>query len=170
VLVIPTGDAPHKEIEQDPGRETRYELCRLAFGDDERFELSRREIDRRGPSYTVDTLRALREEGRGNELFLILGGDEARSLASWHEPEQVLALATLAVAERDHDRRAQVGAAIAGLSGSERVKFFTMPSIGVSSTIVRERVAAGTPIRYLVPAAVAEYIESAALYRQGVTA
>jgi nicotinate-nucleotide adenylyltransferase len=170
VLVIPTGDAPHKEIEQDPGRETRYELCRLAFGDDERFELSRREIDRRGPSYTVDTLRALREEGRGNELFLILGGDEARSLASWHEPEQVLALATLAVAERDHDRRAQVGAAIAGLSGSERVKFFTMPSIRVSSTIVRERVAAGTPIRYLVPAAVAEYIESAALYRQGITA
>jgi len=170
VLVIPTGDAPHKEIEQDPGRETRYELCRLAFGNDERFELSRREIDRRGPSYTVDTLRALREEGRGNELFLILGGDEARSLASWHEPEQVLALATLAVAERDHDRRAQVGAAIAGLSGSERVKFFTMPSIRVSSTIVRERVAAGTPIRYLVPAAVAEYIESAALYRQGITA
>jgi nicotinate-nucleotide adenylyltransferase len=170
VLVIPTGEAPHKEIEQDPGREVRYELCRLAFGGDERFELSRREIDRRGPSYTADTLRALREEGSGDELFFILGGDEARSLADWHEPEQVLALATLAVAERDYDRREQVAAAIAGLSGSERVKFFTMPQIWVSSSIVRGRVAAGRPIRYLVPAAVAEYIENAALYRQGVAA
>jgi nicotinate-nucleotide adenylyltransferase len=170
VLVIPTGEAPHKEIEQDPGREVRYELCRLAFGGDERFELSRREIDRRGPSYTADTLRALREEGSGDELFFIVGGDEARSLADWHEPEQVLALATLAVAERDHDRREQVAAAIAGLSGSERVKFFTMPRIGVSSSIVRGRVVAGRPIRYLVPAAVAEYIENAALYRQGVAA
>jgi nicotinate-nucleotide adenylyltransferase len=63
-----------------------------------------------------------------------------------------------------------VGAAIAELNGSERVKFFAMPPIGISSTIVRERVATGRPIRYLVPAAVAEYIESAALYRQEVTA
>jgi nicotinate-nucleotide adenylyltransferase len=170
VLVIPTGEAPHKEIEQDPGAEIRYELARLAFGGDERFELSRREIDRRGPSYTIDTLRALREEARGEELFLILGGDEAGSLATWHEPEQVLALATIAVAEREPDRREQVGAAIASLRGSERVTFFTMPAIGVSSAIVRKRVAAGRPIRYLVPATVADYIESAALYRQGVTA
>jgi nicotinate-nucleotide adenylyltransferase len=172
VLVIPAGEAPHKEIEQDPGREVRYELCRLAFGGDERFELSRRELDRPGPSYTVDTLRALRGEGESklSELFFILGGDEARSLADWREPEQVLALATLAVAERDEDRREQISTAIAGLSGSERVRFFSMPPIGVSSSIVRERVAAGRPIRYLVPAAVADYIQNAALYRQGVTA
>jgi len=170
VLVVPTGEAPHKAIEQDPGREARHELCRLAFGGDERFELSRLEIDRPGPSYTVDTLRELRERREDDELFFIVGGDEARSLADWREPEQLLSLATLAVAARDRDRREQVGAAIAGLSGSERVRFFTMPPIGISSTIVRERVAAGRPIRYIVPEAVAEYIESAALYRQGVAA
>jgi nicotinate-nucleotide adenylyltransferase len=170
VIVDPTGEAAHKEIEQDPGREVRYELCRIAFGGDERFELSRREIDRQGPSYTVDTLRELREEGKGDELFFIVGGDEARSLVDWREPEQLLALATVAVAERDRDQRQQVGAAVAELNGSERVKFFAMPPIGISSTIVRERVAAGRPIRYLVPAAVAEYIESAALYRREVTA
>jgi nicotinate-nucleotide adenylyltransferase len=170
VIVVPTGEAPHKEIEQDPGREVRYELCRIAFGGDERFELSRREIDRHGPSYTVDTLRELREAGLGDELFFIVGGDEARSLVDWHEPEQLLGLATLAVAERDRHRREQIGAAIAELNGSERVKFFAMPPIGISSTIVRERVAAGRPIRYLVPDAIAEYIESTALYRREVAA
>jgi nicotinate-nucleotide adenylyltransferase len=170
VLVIPTGEAPHKAIQQDPGGEVRYELCRLAFGADDRFEVSRSELDRPGASYTVDTLRSLREEGRGDELILVLGGDEARALVDWHEPEQVLSLATLAVAERDRDRRGEVTGAIGGLSGSERVVFFDMPPIGLSSSIVRKRIAAGRPIRYLVPAAVAEYIESAALYRQGVTA
>jgi nicotinate-nucleotide adenylyltransferase len=168
--VVPTGEAPHKEIEQDPGRDVRHELCRVAFGGDERFEVSRLEIDRDGPSYTVDTLRELRAGGGEDDLFFIVGGDEARSLVSWHEPEQVLALATLAVAERDEDRRAQVVAAISPLSGSERVTFFSMPRIGISSSRIRERVAAGRPIRYLVPSRVAEYIESAGLYGQGVTA
>jgi nicotinate-nucleotide adenylyltransferase len=168
--VVPTGEAPHKEIEQDPGRDVRYELCRIAFGGDQRFELSRLEIDREGPSYTADTLRRLSEEGGENDLFFIVGGDEAKALVSWHQPEQVLALATLAVAERDEDRRAQVMAAISPLSGSERVQFFSMPRIDISSSSVRERVAAGRPIRYLVPVGVAEYIETAALYRQGVAA
>jgi nicotinate-nucleotide adenylyltransferase len=170
LLVVPTGEAPHKEIVQDPGREVRFELCRIAFGDDERFELSRAEVDRDGPSYTVDTLRELRVSGGEDELFFILGGDEARSLASWHQPGEVLALATLAVAERDEDRREVVTAAISSLSGSERVTFFSMPRIAISSSGVRERVAAGRPIRYLVPAGVADHIESAGLYRQGVAA
>jgi nicotinate-nucleotide adenylyltransferase len=170
VLVVPTGEAPHKAIEQDPGREARHELCRLAFGGDERFELSRLEVDRPGPSYTVDTLRELRERREDDELFFIVGGDEARSLADWHQPEQLLAIATVAVAERDQDRRERIVAAISELSGSERVRFFTMPSIAISSTIVRERVAGGNPIRYLVPAGVDEYIESAGLYRQEVKA
>jgi nicotinate-nucleotide adenylyltransferase len=167
---MPVGAASHKEIEQDAGREARYELCRLAIAGDERLTVSRREIDSDRPSYTVDTLRAMREDAPEDELVFIMGGDEAKSLSEWREPEEVLRLATVAVAEREPARREQVSAALAGLEGSERVIFFSMPVIDVSSTLVRERVAAGRPIRYLVPGAVADYIDQKGLYRQGVAA
>ena len=167
---MPAGEPPHRRIEMDAGRETRYELCELAVVGDERLSVSRFEIDREGPSYTVETLRALRVKAPEDELFFILGGDEAAALPGWHEPEQVLQLATLAVAERDGAGRKQVLDAIAGLDGKESLTFFSMPRIDLSSTLVRERIAAGRPIRYLVPPAVADYIEERGLYRPGVTA
>jgi nicotinate-nucleotide adenylyltransferase len=161
---MPVGEAPHRKIEMDAGPEVRYELCRLAIADDERLSVSRHEIDREGPSYTLETLRALQDEAPDDELLFILGADEAAALGTWHEPEQVLKLATLAVAERDRTGHEQVVEAIAGIEGSERVVFFSMPRIDVSSTLVRERIATGRPIRYLVPAPVAAYIEEAGLY------
>lgn len=167
---MPVGEAPHKHVEQDAGRDARYELCRLAASKEEWLSVSRDELDRDGPSYTVDTLRALHESVAGDELFFIMGGDEARALPDWKEPEDVLRLATVAVAERELARKEEVSAAIAGLAGSERVTFFSMPAVEVSSTMVRERVAAGRPIRYLVPEEVADYIREAGLYRPGVTA
>lgn len=156
----------------DAGKETRYELCLLAIAGNGRLSVSRQEIDREGPSYTVDTLRELREGSPGDEFFLIMGGDEAAALGSWHEPEQVLSLATVAVAERAQTRREHVVAAIANLGGGEGVTFFSMPRVDVSSSMVRERVGAGKPIRYLVPEAVAEYVANRGLYstvRQAAT-
>jgi nicotinate-nucleotide adenylyltransferase len=164
VMLMPVGEAPHREIEMDAGREARYELCRLATADDERLSVSRHEIDRDGPSFTVETLRALRGQSPGDERFLIVGSDEAVELESWREPEEILKLATIAVAEREQTRREHVTAALAELGGGEGVTFFEMPRIDISSTLVRERIAAGRPIRYLVPAAVAGYIEEAGLY------
>ena len=90
----------------------------------------------------------------------------AHSLPQWREPEAILALAELGVAEREAIRRDDVLERLSGLPGaSQRVRFFDMPRIGISSTLVRRHVAAGRPVRYLVPDAVADYIASAGLYR-----
>ncbi len=158
VLLMPAGVPPHKQVEADPGAEARYVLCEAAVAGDERFEVSRVELDRAGRSFTVDTLKALHDHSPQDDITFIAGGDMARSLPSWREPEQILSLATLAVAERAADKRETISAAIAPLAGSERVRFFDMPRIDVSSSLVRERVAAGRPVRYLVPDAVADAI------------
>ena len=92
----------------------------------------------------------------------------AHSLPAWREPEGVLALARLAVAEREGVRRGDISERLAGLAGAaERVGFFDMPRLDISSSLIRRRVAAGLPVRYLVPDAVAAYIEREGLYRAG---
>jgi nicotinate-nucleotide adenylyltransferase len=164
VVWIPVGEAPHRELESDPGAEPRLEMAERAIGDDERFSVSRLELDRTGPSYTSDTLRSMRESAPADELFLILGGDQAAALPSWHEPEEVLELATVAVVERISWTRNAIGIKIARLKGADRVRYLDMPLIQVSSTMIRRRAARGEPIRYLVPDAVAEYIEGEGLY------
>lgn len=167
VLLMPVGEAPHKQIEQDPGRETRYELCRLAVLDDDSLEVSRYEIEKKGPAYTAETLRALRERDGKLELVFIMGADQAISLKDWHEPEQLLELATVAVAGRGPDEREQVMKAVKGLKGSERIEFFEMPQVAISSTMVRERVAEGRPFAHLVPERVAQRIRRSGLYSDG---
>ena len=92
---------PHKEAESDPGVEHRVELCRRAVAGDPRFSVSRLEADAPGRSFTVDTLRRLHESSPEDELTFIMGGDMAHALPTWHEPEAVLSLATLGVAERE---------------------------------------------------------------------
>jgi len=164
VLLIPAGIPPHKRVEGEPGPHHRLELCRLAIGDDARLAVSDLELRRDGPSFTVDTLKELRTQAPSNDLFLILGGDIAAGLGKWHEPERVLELATVAIAKRGTTRSA-VEQALAQLRGGERARFFQMPRIGISSTMVRRRVRAGLPIRYFVPDGVMQYIETHGLYR-----
>jgi nicotinate-nucleotide adenylyltransferase len=164
VVFVPVGQAPHRDVEDDPGAEARLELVELAIADDERFTSSRVELDRDGPSYTSDTLRAMRSASPDDELFLILGGDQAATLPTWHEPEEVLSLATVAVVERVSWTRNAIGIKIARLKGSPGVRYLDMPLIQVSSSAIRRRVAAGRPLRYLVPDAVASYIEANGLY------
>lgn len=165
VMLVPAGIPPHKPVEEDPGTDQRLKLCRLAIDDDERFVVSDLELRREGPSYTVDTLKELSLRGSDNELFLILGGDIAAGLPEWREPERVLELATVAIAQRRGTARAAVQRALDQLRGGDRARFFQMPRIGISSTMVRRRVRAGQPIRYLVPEGVAEYIDAHGLYR-----
>lgn len=165
VVFVPVGEAPHREIEGDPGAEARLELVELAVGDDERFTTSRMELDREGPSYTSDTLAQLREESPEDELFLILGGDQAAALASWHEPEKVLERATVAVLERAIWGRNAIEIKIGRLRGARGIRYLDMPLMQVSSSGVRRRVRDGLPIRYLVPDRVAGYIQENQLYR-----
>jgi nicotinate-nucleotide adenylyltransferase len=167
VILIPARVPPHKPVEHEPGAEHRLELCRLAAADDERFDVSDIELRRDGPSYTVDTLQELTSNGSNSELFLIVGGDIAVGLPQWRDPERVLELAGLAIAKRRGTSRAAVQSALESLRGGARASFFEMPRIGVSSTMIRRRVRAGQPIRYLVPDPVAGYIERHGLYLDG---
>jgi nicotinate-nucleotide adenylyltransferase len=164
VMLIPARVPPHKPVEEEPGAEHRLELCRLAVDGDERFAVSEIEINRPGPSYTVDTLAELHSRAPDNELFLIVGGDIAAGFAQWHQPERVLSLAMLAVAKRRGTSRGSVNAALDQLMVSERAAFFRMPRIGLSSTMIRERVRARQPVRYLVPDPVIRYIDEHHLY------
>ncbi len=166
VLLIPAGTPPHKPVDAEPGARHRLSLCRLAIEHDDRFAVSDLELHRDGPSYTVDTLQALSSQAPTNELVLILGGDIAAGLPQWHEPERVLELATVAIAKRRGTARSAVQQALDQLRGGERARFFQMPRIGISSTMVRRRVRAGQPIRYLVPEGVMRYIDTHGLYRQ----
>ena len=164
VVLMPVAAPPHKDLDDDPGPEARFELCRLAVSKDDRLEVSRLELDRGGASYTADTLRAIHASSPGDELTFIVGGDMAASLPAWREPEAILELATLAVAEREGIRRRDIAEAVAPLRGGDRVTFFDLPRIDVSSSAVRARVRAGRPIRYWVPDDVARLIGARGYY------
>jgi len=128
----------------------RAEMVGLAVGDNPRLRADRSELDREGPSYTVDTLRSLRAGLPGAELVLLLGADAAAELPRWREAEAIPALARVEVFARG-------GAG----EGSKAV-----PRVDISSTEIRERVRLGRSIRYWVPDAVAEYIAAHRLYEE----
>jgi nicotinate-nucleotide adenylyltransferase len=166
ILMIPAGVPPHKELDEDPGRRHRLELCRRAVDGDARFEVSALEMERDGPSYTVDTLQELHQIAPDSQLYLIAGGDVAAGLGAWREPERVLSLATLAIARRRGTSRKAIDSTLADIPGGERARFFRMPRIGISSTEIRNRVQAHQSIRYLVPDGVATYIGEHQLYER----
>jgi nicotinate-nucleotide adenylyltransferase len=166
-VLVPAGKAPHKPIERDPGPEERYEMCVLAAAGSDWLDVSREELERPGPSYTVDTLRALRAADPDDELELIIGADQAANLPAWREPSEILRLAGAAVARRHGTGDGEVRSALESLERGDRVTFFDMPRVDVSSSEVRERIAAGRPYRYLVPERVADRIAERGLYREG---
>ena len=161
---MPTGDAPHKRIVDDPGREQRLAMTRLAAADDSRFSVSTLEVDRDGPSYTYETLELLADERGDTELVFVMGADAAVGLESWRQPERVVELARIAVASRSGVSEAEVAATMRSLGADGRATMLEMPQFGVSSSSVRERAAAGRPLRYLVPESVARFVEEKGVY------
>jgi nicotinate-nucleotide adenylyltransferase len=167
VLLMPVSVPPHKELPHDPGPRRRGEMCDLIAAEEEWLDVSRLELDRGGVSYTVDTLRAL-AAGSEDEHVIILGADVAQAFASWREPAEILRLAKVVVAAREGSEGAQVREALAPLGKArDEIVFFDMPRLDISSSAIRERVAAGRPIRHLVPGRVLEYIDREGLYRVG---
>jgi nicotinate-nucleotide adenylyltransferase len=164
VILVPTGEAPHKRILDDPGRELRLAMTRLAAADDSRFSVSTVEVDREGPSYTYETLELLARERPGTDLVFVMGADAAVGLESWRKPERVAELARLAVARRAGVSDTEVSAVMRSLDAEGRATMLEMPQFGVSSSAVRERAAAGRPLRYLVPEPVARFIEEKGVY------
>jgi nicotinate-nucleotide adenylyltransferase len=170
VLFIPSGIPPHKLTISITSGEVRLAMIRLAIADNPAFAVSRMELDRDGPSFTVDTLSALREEriaaGLAPDLVLILSAEAFAGFGTWREPRRVLALATLAVAPRDGFPDATLASVAREVPGAEdRVVLLDGPRLRVSASELRARAAAGRSLRYLVPDAVAAHIEDHALYR-----
>jgi nicotinate-nucleotide adenylyltransferase len=165
VILMPTGEAPHKRIAEEPGRELRLAMTRLAAAEDSRFSVSTLEVERDGPSYTYETLELLADEKGDRDLVFVMGADAAVGLESWRRPERVVELARLAVARRSGISDAEVGAVMRSLGADGRATMLEMPQFGVSSSAVRDRAAAGRPLRYLVPEPVARFIEEKGIYR-----
>jgi nicotinate-nucleotide adenylyltransferase len=159
VLWIPAGDPPHTSRPRTP-RATRLEMVRAAVASDPRFEVSTVEIDRPGPSYTIDTLRELRRSLPDAELYLIGGADQFASFATWREPAAVAELARLAVMDRAGDRAADVRPDV---PVGEAV-LVPVRRVDVSSTDVRARTRAGDDVGDSVPDPVRAIIERERLY------
>lgn len=166
VRFIPAGDPWRKAQRQVTPASERLEMVRLAVAGDDRFEADDCEIRREGPTYTVDTLRALRVEiGEGSELFFLVGEDSLQDMRYWHDPEGMLEAARLAVAPR---MKTAVSAPPQPHE-AEPLRLpdylrIDMPYIGISSTDLRERARRGESLRYLVPEAVDSYIRERGLY------
>lgn len=165
VMLMTTGDPPHKEIAGDPGGEVRLEMTRAAAEGEERTAASGLEVERDGPSYSYLTLETLREDEPEREIYWLLGADMAAGLASWERPERVLELARLGVVPRPGVGLGAVRSALERLGAADRAEIIDMPVCGVSSTLIRERVAARKPLRHLVPDPVIGLIEGRGLYR-----
>ena len=161
LVVVVVGTAPHKHVETDA--ETRFRLAEAAFAPLENVEISRHELEREGPSYTVDTARWAASE-LGDAVFVV-GADEFSDFLSWRDPDGVLEHVRLAVATRPGYPRERLEDVRARLARPDRVLYFELPPIAVASRDVRARVAAGLPIDELVPPAVARLIDEIGLYR-----
>ena len=155
LLWIPSAVHPLKAVRT--AADVRLEMVRAAIGGDPRFVADDLELRRTGPSYTVDTLRALRAREPGAELFFLTGADNLRDLPRWREPDEIVRLATLAVVSRAGDSLPA--------DAPYPAQAVTVTRVDVSSTEIRRRVAAGLSIRYLVPEAVRAVVERERLYR-----
>src|SRR2546423_1935561 len=168
VLFVPAGIPPHKPDRLIAAPHHRLAMVELAIGGNPAFEVSRVELDRTGPSYTVDTLKALSGgiDGSPRELTLILSAESFRGLPSWQEPERILALARIAIVPRGGLKPPGKGWLEEHFPGVRaRIVELDAPRLRLSATDIRARIAAGRSIRYLVPDAVIDYIRDHDLYR-----
>ena len=164
VLFVPAGQPWLKQDRDIAPAVHRVEMVRRAIADNPHFKLSTLEVDRPGPSYTVDTLTMLRKQlGSRANLFLVLGRDTLDELPLWKEPQEVVQLCKLVVPPRIGSKDLKhLDKAMPGLL--ERVVQLDMPVIGISSSGIRQRLAQGLSIRYLVPPEVEEYIAEHNVY------
>lgn len=164
LIVVPTGDPYHKAIDSDPGAEVRFRLAEAAFGDVPGVEVSAVELIREGPSYTCDTLEEIADPTGKYETHLLMGSDAAKGFAGWRATERILELARIGIGLRPGTGREEVSPVFESLGAGDRVEYFEMPQIGISSSMIRRRIGANEPFRHLVPTNVAQMIENEDTY------
>ena len=166
VLFVPAGQPWLKVASPISPAEHRVEMVRLAIADKPYFKLSTIEIERAGPTYTVDTIAELKARlGAGDELYFILGWDNLAQLPLWKEPSRLIRMCHLVAVPRPGYPRPDLKALEAVIPGlSQRVMFMDKPEIDISASVIRSRVAQGLPIHHLVPEPVNRYIKQHKLY------
>jgi nicotinate-nucleotide adenylyltransferase len=164
IIAVPTGEAWHKRVEEAPSGRTRLALAEAAFGPADGIEVSATEVTRDGPSYTCDTLEEIHSSSPDSQIYFLAGSDVALGIADWHRPERVLELASFAVAPRSDYARDSVSQVFERLGADDRLEFFEMPRVEISSSLVRDRIGAERPWKHLVPHGAAEMIENEELY------
>jgi nicotinate-nucleotide adenylyltransferase len=160
VVFVPTGRPWQKSYRTVSEPEHRYLMTVVATASNPRFTVSRVDIDRPGPTYTIDTLRELQEQRPGAELYFITGADALQQILEWKNSEKLFSLAHFIGVTRPGHRLSGVGLP------PERVSLVEVPAMAISSTDCRARVAKGEPVWYLVPDGVVQYINKHKLYRQ----
>jgi nicotinate-nucleotide adenylyltransferase len=168
VLFVPAGDPWMKADTTITPRQHRLAMVLAAVGDNPKFKVSPSELERFGPSYTVETLEEFQEDyGLQTELYFIIGADALKGFGRWNQPERVLELCTLAVVGRPAQEELDLSSLEATLPGiRKRIAMVDDVAIGVSATDIRGRVAEGRSIRYLVPPTVEAYIQEHGLYKE----
>jgi len=164
VIFVPNGRPPHKKDYAVTDAEHRYAMVLLATSSNLRFEASRMELERPGPSYTVDTLAQIREQsGPEADLHFITGADAVPEILGWKDPQRLLGLCQLIAAARPGYR---LDRALSSLDPEmrSRIHALNIPGVAVSSTEMRARAAAGLPLTYLAPPEVVAYIAKHGLY------
>ncbi|MDH6705544.1 nicotinate-nucleotide adenylyltransferase [Kitasatospora sp. MAA19] len=158
VIFVPTGQPWQKSDRQVTPAEDRYLMTVIATAENPQFSVSRIDIDREGPTYTVDTLRDLRAQHPDADLFFITGADALAQILSWRDSDELFSLAHFIGCTRPGHTLSDAGLPVGGVSLVE------VPALAISSTDCRNRVAKGEPVWYLVPDGVVRYIDKRALY------
>ena len=166
ILFMPAAQPPHKPRERLTRATDRLLMTRLAITGEPRFGLTMIEMERPGPSYTVDSVEQLQATYHDAQLFLLMAADSLEEIESWREPDRLLSMIEWAVGPRPGTQMPRAeGLAERFGSAAGRIHLLDGPSLDVSSSQIRERVASGHAIRYLVPRTVEELIASRRLYR-----
>jgi nicotinate-nucleotide adenylyltransferase len=167
--VIPTGDAWHKARALSAPKH-RLAMARLAFGAIDRAVVDARELERKGPTFTIDTLRSLQSENSGCQLYLFIGADQFATFAQWHQWREILEIAIICIADRSESALSQIQFD-AYAPHNHRFFILKLPLMPVSATQIRQTMALGATTaeeaRKLVPEAVARYISLHQLYGAG---
>lgn len=173
VIFMPSGHPPHKEDKEILPPEERYLMATIATASNPDFVVSRLEVDRKGPSYAIDTMRALKEMyGKGTEIFFITGADAVWEILTWKDADKLADVCVFIAATRpgyslEKFKRLHVLPENKGREkGRPLVHIMEIPALAISSTDIRRRVRTEMPIRYLVPEGVASYIYKQGFYKK----
>lgn len=164
VLWLPAGDPPHKKDYRVSNQEHRYAMVMLATASHPCFEVSRWELERSGPSYSIDTILHFQSEQPEAQLFFITGADAILEILTWHRHQEVIRSCEFIAVTRPGYELSQLSQRLPA-EYAERIAPLTAPGVDISSTDIRKRVGAGKSIRYLVPETVEAYIRKHGMYR-----